>query len=293
MKTHKMAARKMSLHMIRRRAVNAVMLSLTGLCTFVATGTLLYILGYLFVHGGKSLSWDFFTKLPTPVGETGGGMANAIVGSAKLLLLATGLGVPIGFLGAVYLAEFSTGPIAFVVRYAADLLNGVPSIVIGIFAYSLVVLPFKHYSTLAGSFALALMMIPITLRSTEQFLQAVPGELREGAMALGASKWKTIASVIVPAAYRGIITAILLALARVAGETAPLLFTAFGNRFWSPGWEQPTASLPVMIYTYAISPYDDWHRQAWAAGLVLLGLVLVANLGARLLLNRGSAVRST
>ena len=168
-----------------------------------------------------------------------------------------------------------------------------PSIVIGIFAYALVVLPFKHYSTLAGSFALALMMIPITLRSTEQFLQAVPGALREGAMALGASRWKTIASVIVPAAYRGIITAILLALARVAGETAPLLFTAFGNRFWSPGWGQPTASLPVMIYTYAISPYDDWHRQAWAAGLVLLGLILVVNIIARAILARGVSIPRT
>ena len=164
--------------------------------------------------------------------------------------------------------------IAFVVRYAADLLNGVPSIVIGIFAYSLAVHPFKHFSTLAGGFALGVMMIPITLRSTEEFLLGVPRTLREGAMALGASKWKTIATVIVPAAYRGILTAILLAFARVAGETAPLLFTAFGNRYWSHGWNQPTASLPVMIYTYAISPYEDWHRQAWAAGLVLLALIL-------------------
>jgi phosphate transport system permease protein len=173
------------------------------------------------------------------------------------------------------------------------LLNGVPSIVIGIFAYSLVVLPVKHFSALAGGVALGIMVIPITVRSTEEFLRAVPGNLREGAMALGASKWKTIVTVVLPAASGGILTGMLLALARVAGETAPLLFTAFGNRFWSPGFEQPTASLPVMIYTYAIAPYDDWHRQAWAAGLVLLGLVLVANLGARLLLNRGSAVRST
>jgi phosphate transport system permease protein len=196
----------------------------------------------------------------------------------------------VGFLGGVYLAEFSGGTVAFIVRYAADLLNGVPSIVIGIFAYAVLVLPFKHYSTLAGAAALALMMVPITLRSTEQFLQAVPGSLREGAMALGASKAKTIATVIVPAAYRGILTAILLALARVAGETAPLLFTAFGNRFWSTGWEEPTASLPVMIYTYAISPYDDWHRQAWAAGLVLLGLILVVNILARAILARGVSI---
>src|SRR5216684_895722 len=197
-------------------------------------------------HGGTSINWSFFTKLPKPVGETGGGMANAIVGSAKMLLLASLLGVPIGFLGAIHLAEFSGSKVAFVVRYAADLLNGVPSIVIGIFAYSLAVLPFKHFSTLAGGFALGLMMIPITLRNTEEFLHAVPRELREGAMALGASKSRTIATVIVPAAYRGVVTAILLALARVAGETAPLLFTAFGNRFWSPGWGQPTASIPVM-----------------------------------------------
>jgi len=242
------------------------------------------------VHGGASINWNFFTKLPTPVGESGGGMANAIVGSAKLLFLASIIGVPVGFLGGVYLAEFSGGTVAFIVRYAADLLNGVPSIVIGIFAYAVLVLPFKHYSTLAGAAALALMMVPITLRSTEQFLQAVPGSLREGAMALGASKAKTIATVIVPAAYRGILTAILLALARVAGETAPLLFTAFGNRFWSTGWEEPTASLPVMIYTYAISPYDDWHRQAWAAGLVLLGLILVVNILARAILARGVSI---
>jgi phosphate transport system permease protein len=276
-----------------RKFVSGFMLGMTGLAALITVSVLFFILGYLVYHGGTSINWAFFTKLPTPVGESGGGMANAIVGSLKLLFLAAVMGLPIGLLTGVYLAEFSGGAIAFIVRYAADLLNGVPSIVIGIFAYALVVLPFKHYSTLAGSFALALMMIPITLRSTEQFLQAVPGALREGAMALGASRWKTIASVIVPAAYRGIITAILLALARVAGETAPLLFTAFGNRFWSPGWGQPTASLPVMIYTYAISPYDDWHRQAWAAGLVLLGLILVVNIIARAILARGVSIPRT
>jgi phosphate transport system permease protein len=276
-----------------RKFVSNFMLTMTGLCALVAVSVLFFILGYLVYHGGTSISWNFFTKLPAPVGETGGGMANAILGSAKLLFLATLLGVPIGFFGAIYLAEFSGGTIAFVVRYAADLLNGVPSIVIGIFAYSLVVLPFKHFSALAGGFALGLMMIPITLRSTEEFLRAVPRALREGAMALGASQWKTIASVVVPAAYRGILTAILLAFARVAGETAPLLFTAFGNRFWSSGWDQPTASLPVMIFTYAIAPYDDWHRQAWAAGLVLLGLILIINIIARVILSRGVAVPRT
>jgi phosphate transport system permease protein len=266
------------------------MLSMTGVCALVAVSVLFLILGYLVFHGGASVSWSFFTRLPAPVGETGGGMANAIVGSAKLLLLATLIGVPVGFLGAIYLAEFSSTTTAFIVRYAADLLNGVPSIVIGIFAYSLAVLPFKHFSTFAGGFALGLMMIPITLRSTEEFLRSVPVSLREGAMALGASKWKTIATVIVPSAYRGILTTILLAFARVAGETAPLLFTALGNRFWSPGWNQPTASLPVAIYNYAISPYEDWHRQAWAAGLVLLGLILVINIVARGVLARGISV---
>ena len=273
-----------------RKILSNFMLTMTGVCAVVAVSVLFFILGYLVFHGGTSISWNFFTKLPAPVGETGGGMANAIIGSAKLLLLASLFGVPIGFLGAIYLAEFSNSSMAFVVRYAADLLNGVPSIVIGIFAYTLVVLPFKHFSTLAGGFALGLMMIPITLRSTEEFLRSVPLALREGAMALGASKWKTIATVIVPAAYRGILTAVLLAFARVAGETAPLLFTAFGNRFWSPGWNQPTASLPVMIFTHAIAPYEDWHRQAWAAGLVLLGLILVINIVARGILSRGISV---
>jgi phosphate transport system permease protein len=276
-----------------RKFVSGFMLTMTGVCALVAVSVLFLILGYLAVHGGASINWNFFTKLPVPVGETGGGLANAILGSAKMLLLATMFGVPIGFFGAIYLAEFSGGAIAFVIRYAADLLNGVPSIVIGIFAYSLVVHPFKQYSTLAGGFALGLMMIPITLRSTEEFLRAVPRALREAAMALGASKWKTIVSVIVPAAYRGILTAVLLAFARVAGETAPLLFTALGNQFWSPGWTHPTASLPVMIFTYALAPYDDWHRQAWAAGLVLLVLILVINIVARAILSRGIAVPRT
>ena len=273
-----------------RKFVSGFMLTVTGVCATVAVSVLFFILGYLVYHGGSSINWNFFTKLPVPVGEIGGGMANAIVGSAKLLLLASLLGVPIGFFGGIYLAEFSNSSIAFVVRYAADLLNGVPSIVIGIFAYALIVLPFKHFSTLAGAFALGVMMIPITLRSTEEFLHAVPRALREGSMALGASRWRTIMSVVVPAAYRGIMTAILLALARVAGETAPLLFTAFGNRYWSPGVSQPTASLPVMIFTYAISPYDDWHRQAWAAGLVLLALILIVNIFARAIVSRGGTV---
>ena len=273
-----------------RKFTSNFMLTLTGLCAFIAVSVLFFILGYLVYYGGTAINWNFFTKLPTPVGETGGGMANAILGSAKLLALATIFGVPIGFLGAIYLAEFSGSKVAFVVRYAADLLNGAPSIVIGMFAFSIAVHPFKHFSTYAGGFALGLMMIPITLRSTEQFLLAVPRNLREGAMALGASKWKMIATVVVPAAYRGILTAILLAFARVAGETAPLLFTALGNRYWSHGLNEPTASLPVMIYNYGLSPYEDWHRQAWAAGLVLLGLILIINIVARAILSRGASV---
>src|ERR1700683_871938 len=277
--------------LIWRKLLNVVMLTLTGVAAFGVVAVLFLILGYLVWNGGKSLNLNFFTQLPKPVGETGGGMANAIVGSLKLLMLAALMGLPVGLLAGVYLAEFGGKTFSFVVRYTTDLLNGVPSIVIGIFAYSLAVLPFKHFSALAGGVALGIMVIPITVRSTEEFLRAVPGSLRDGAMALGASKWRTIASVVLPAAKGGIITGVLLALARVAGETAPLLFTAFSNRFWSPGWEQPIASLPVMIYTYAIAPYDDWHRQAWAAGLVLLALVLIANLGCRPALNRRGAFR--
>jgi phosphate transport system permease protein len=276
-----------------RKIVSNFMLTLTGVCALISVSVLFLILGYLVYNGGASINWNFFTQLPTSPGEPGGGMANAIVGSAKLLFTASLFGVPIGFLGGIYLAEFSGGFIASIVRYSADLLNGVPSIVIGIFGYAMVVLPFKHFSTLAGAFALGTMMIPITLRNTEEFLKSVPRDLREGAMALGASKWKTITSVVIPAAYRGILTAVLLALARVAGETAPLLFTAFGNRYWSRGWLQPTASLPVMIYTYASSPYEDWHRQAWAAGLVLLALILIINIVARTVLSRGIAVPRT
>jgi phosphate transport system permease protein len=274
-----------------RKSLNVVMLTLTGVAAFSVVSVLFLILGYLIYNGGKSLNWAFFTQLPKPVGETGGGMANAIVGSLKLLLLAAVMGLPVGLMAGIYLAEFGGRTFGFLVRYTTDLLNGVPSIVMGIFAYSLVVVPMRHFSTLAGGVALGIMVIPITLRSTEEFLRSVPGSLREGAMALGASKWKTIATVILPAARAGIVTGMLLALARVAGETAPLLFTAFGNQFWSPGWNQPIASLPVMIYTYAIAPYDDWHRQAWAAGLVLLGLVLIANVGTRVVVSRGGASR--
>ena len=289
-----MTARNLDAKLLWRKSTNVVMLSLTGLCALVAVSALFFILGYLVYHGGKDISWNFFTKLPTPVGESGGGMANAIVGSGKILLLAALIGVPIGLLGGVYLAEFGGRTVPFVVRYTADLLNGVPSIVIGIFAYAVAVMPVHHFSTLAGGLALGIMMIPIVLRSTEEYLHGVPSSMREAAMALGASRSRTISSVVLPAASRAIMSAVLLSLARVAGETAPLLFTAFGNRFWSPGWQQPTASLPVMIYTYAVGPYEDWHEQAWAAGLVLLSLVLLINILVRTIMSRGmSAQRSS
>ncbi len=279
----------MSPRLAWRKSLNFVMLSLTGLCALLTVSALFFILGYLAWNGGKDLSWSFFTHLPAPVGEEGGGMANAILGSLKLLLLAALFGVPIGLLGGVYLAEFGGRTLPFLVRYTADLMNGVPSIVMGIFAYALVVMPMHHFSTLAGGIALGIMVIPTVLRNTESFLRDVPLALREGSFALGANKWRMIATVVLPAASRGILTGVLLALARVAGETAPLLFTAFGNRYWSPGWMQPTSSLPVVIYTYATGPYEDWHRQAWAAGLVLLGLVLVTNILVRAFLTRGTA----
>jgi phosphate transport system permease protein len=276
----------MNFLLLRRKAVNLVMLAVTGVCAFFAVGVLVFILGYLFVHGATSLTWNFFTKLPTPVGETGGGMANALVGSAQLLGIAMLIGVPIGFLAGIYLAEFGGTAFSFIIRYVTDLLNGVPSIVIGIFAYTIIVLPQKHFSAWAGGLALGVMMIPIAVRSSEEFLRAVPGSLREGSMALGASRAKAIFTVVIPAAKNGIITGIMLNLARVAGETAPLLFTSFSNRFWSGGLNQPTAALPVMIYTYAIAPYEDWHQQAWSAGFVLLTLVLSVNVIARLILSR-------
>jgi phosphate transport system permease protein len=268
---------------MRRRITNAVMFSVTSVCTVAVIGVLFFILGYLFWNGGRYLNWNFFTHLPAPVGESGGGMANAIIGSAKLLLLATAIGVPIGFLGGVYLAEFGGTTFPFLVRYTADLLNGVPSIIIGIFAYTVVVLKMGHFSAWAGGFALGIMMIPIALRSTEEFLRQVPRSLREAGLALGAAKWQVVLTVVVPAAMRGIVAGMMLDVARVAGETAPLLFTSFGNRFWSDGFGSPTASLPVMIFTYAIGPYEDWHRQAWAAGFVLLAMVFMFNITARLL----------
>ena len=265
-------------HRRKTTITNNVMFFLTSACAVGTVGILIFILGYLAWNGGRSLNWNFFTQLPAPVGEVGGGMANAIVGSGKVLLMAAALGVPVGFLGGVYLSEYAHKTTAFIVRYVTDLLNGVPSIVIGIVVYEWVVHPQGHFSTFAGGIALGIMMIPIAVRSTEEFLRAVPYSLREGAIALGAAKWQVILTVVIPAAFRGIITGVMLDLARVAGETAPLLFTALNNQFWSPGWDKPTATLPAMIFSYAISPYDDWHRQAWAAGFILLSFILGINL---------------
>jgi phosphate transport system permease protein len=271
----------------RKSAANVAMVVVTGFAALVTTGTLLAILGYLVWHGAHSLTFSFFTELPAPVGETGGGMANAMVGSCKVLALATALGLPVGFLGGVFLSEYASPGSAFALRYVTDLLNGVPSIVIGIVAYALVVMHMGHFSTFAGGVALGVMMIPIAVRSSEECLHAVPQMLREGGLALGRPKWRVIATVVIPAAFRGILSGVMLDLARVAGETAPLLFTALNNQFWSQGWNQPTATLPVMIFTYAIAPYPDWHQQAWAAGFVLLMVVLAVNILARLTLARG------
>lgn len=275
--------------MSRRKLVNNVMLTLTGICTVITSSALVLILGFLVYNGWRSLNLNFFTKLPLSAGETGGGLANAIVGSAVLILIAALIGIPVGFLGGIYLAEFGGKTFPMMVRYTADLLNGVPSIVIGIFAWTVIVVKVHHFSAWAGGFALSMMMVPIGLRATEQFLRAVPHSLREGALALGASKTRTVMTVVVPAAKQGILTGMILGVARIAGETAPLLFTSFNNQFWAHSLNEPTSSLPFMIYYLAISPYDDWHREAWAAGLVLLVLVLIANIASRWVLSRGAS----
>jgi phosphate transport system permease protein len=280
----------MSKRLMWRKSVNAVMLTFTGVFTVLTVSILFLILGYLLYYGGRSLDWNFFTKLPLPPGEDGGGLANAILGSVEIVGVAALLGLPVGFLAGVYLAEFEDKVFGALVRYVADLLNGIPSIVVGLLAWALVVVPTRRFSALAGSIALSVMLVPIVTRQTEQFLREVPNSLREGALALGASKWRAIATVVVPAGSKGILTGMILGVARISGESAPLLFTAFNNQFWNGSITQPTASLPVMIYFRAVSAYDDWHRQAWAAGLVLIGMVLTANILARLVLARGVSV---
>ena len=238
---------------------------------------------HLLVNGASSVNWDFFTKLPTPVGAPGGGMVNAIVGSLELLALAAAIGIPVGVLGGVYLGEYGSARANSVLRFIADVLNGVPSITWGVVVYGLIVLRFKGFSAYAGGLALGLIMIPLIIRTTEEVVLLVPNGYREAALALGVSRWKTIVHVVMKTASKGIITGILLALARVGGETAPLLFTAFGNRFWNHSLSQPIAALPLQIFTYAISPYDDWHRQAWAGALVLVTGIFCVNVLVRIL----------
>ena len=248
-----------------------------------------FVFFYLIEKGASSVNWSFFTELPKPVGVIGGGMANAIVGSGELLALAALIGVPIGVFGGVYLAEYGSARGNAMLRFVADVLNGVPSILWGVVVYGLVVLRFKSFSAYAGGLALGLLMIPLIMRTTEEVLLLVPNGYREAALALGISRWKTIFHIVMRTASKGIVTGILLALARVAGETAPLLFTAFGNRFWNHSLREPIAALPLQIFTYAISPYDDWHRQAWAGALVLVLMIFVINLLVRFLTRDRSA----
>ena len=266
--------------------------ALASTIAFVSAILVIAPLGLVFFHllinGAGSVNWDFFTKLPAPVGAVGGGMANAIVGTLELLALAGAIGIPIGVLGGVYLAEYGSARINSILRFLADVLNGVPSITWGVVVYGLIVLRFKGFSAYAGGLALGLIMIPLILRTTEEVVLLVPNGYREAALALGVSRWKTIVHIVMKTASRGIITGILLALARVGGETAPLLFTAFGNQFWNHRLSQPIAALPLQIFTYAISPYDDWHRQAWAGALVLVTGVFCVNVIVRIL-TRGRA----
>jgi phosphate transport system permease protein len=265
-----------------RRVVNTAMAWTTALAAGLVILPLLLIFGFLLFQGASAINVDFFTHLPKPVGEEGGGMANAIVGSLVLVGLAACIGLPVGILGGVYLAESRDRRLPWLVRFLADVLNGVPSIVIGIFAYTLVVLPMRRFSALAGAVALAVIMLPIVVRTSEEMVRLVPGSLREAALALGLPQWKVVLRIVLPTARAGIVTGVMVAIARVAGETAPLLFTAFGNRFWHQRLDQPIAALPLQIFAYAIAPYDDWHRQAWAGALVLIGMVFVVSLAARL-----------
>jgi len=265
----------------RRRIVSTIAVTLCLLSVIVALVPLGFILFFVVTRGIGALNWDFFTQLPKPVGEAGGGMANAIVGTLMLSGLGAIFAIPVGIVSGVYMSEYAGTRFAAAVRFAADTLNGVPSIVIGVFVYGIVVLQMRQFSMLAGGVALGVMMIPIIARTTEELLRLVPQTLREGALALGATRARATFSVVLPAALPGIITGVILALARIAGETAPLLFTSFNNRFWNTNPLQPTASLTVQIFTYASSPYEDWHRQAWAGALVLVSIVLTCSLLAR------------
>lgn len=264
-----------------RHGLSHLIVILCAASVLLALVPLAFVLFYVVTQGVSSLSLSFFTQMPKPVGETGGGMANAIMGSLMVTGIGAAFAIPIGVVSGIYAAEYAGTRFASVVRFAADTLNGVPSIVIGMFVYGIAVLPFGHFSAVAGGLALGIMMIPLIMRTTEELLRLVPSTLREGALALGATRARAVFTVVVPAALPGILTGILLALARIAGETAPLLFTALNNQFWSNDPTQPISTLTVQIFTYAISPYEDLHRQAWAGALVLVTIVLLCSLAAR------------
>jgi phosphate transport system permease protein len=266
-----------------RKCKNGLMQVITFACAMLVVTPLVLIFYHLIRLGFSSINPAFFTQLPKAVGESGGGMGNAIAGTFILLAQAAVVGVPVGVLGGVFLSEYGSSKVNWWIRFTADILNGVPSITWGIVVYALLVVPMHGFSALAGGVVLGLMMIPLVMRTTEEILQLVPGGYREAALALGIAKWKTIVQIVIRTALKGIVTGVLLALARVAGETAPLLFTAFGNRYWAHKLTEPIAALPLQIFNYAISPYDDWHRQAWAGALVLLLLVLFINVGVRFL----------
>jgi phosphate transport system permease protein len=273
---------------LRRSVTNQLVTVVAIVSTVLVLVPLVAILGYLIYKGASSLNLAFFTHVPMPVGEPGGGMANAIAGSAVILGLASLLGIPFGIGAGVYLAEYARGTwLGAAVRFTADVLNGVPSIVMGLAAYALIVAPQKHFSGFAGGVALAIMMVPTVARTTEEMLATVPNPVREAALGLGIPKWRTVLSVSLRTASPGIITGCMLAFARVAGETAPLLFTAFGNQFWSYNLNQPIAALPLQIYVYALSPYDEWHRLAWAGALVLIVMIMASVTLVRVFANRG------
>ena len=273
---------------LRRRVIDRVMTGLAILTVVLVLAPLVAIFAYLVYRGASSINWAFLTQTPKPVGEEGGGMANAIVGSVFILGIASLIGVPFGVGAGIYLAEFGRNRFGSAIRFTADVLNGVPSIVIGIVAYSIVVLYQKHFSALAGGVALAIMMVPTISRTTEEMLLLVPQALREAAYGLGVPRWRTTLSITLRTATSGVITGIMLAFARVAGETAPLLFTAFGNQYWNLRMDQPTAALPLQIFVYAISPYDEWHRLAWAGSLVLIILIVTAVAAVRYVVRRGT-----
>jgi phosphate transport system permease protein len=278
-----LAVRQRTIRSVRGRQIrNRIMLTLTYIAAALATLPLLLILLYLIQRGSVALGAEFFTSMPRPVGEAGGGMANAIVGTLIVISVAVAIGLPVGIGAGLYLAEHRKGRLATMSRFLTDVLNGLPSIVMGVFAWELLVRPFGHFSALAGGIALGAMMIPMVTRTTEEMVRLVPDSLREAALALGYPRWRTSLSIVLRTAMGGVVTGALVAIARIAGETAPLLFTAFGNQFWSTRISEPIAALPLQIFTYAISPYEEWHDQAWTGALVLVGLVSIVSLVAKL-----------